>query len=862
MQHLRGRFELIARLASGHVGELHLARLAPSVDLQSNPRLAGMSVLAVKVLKSQLASNEKFIELLMKERAAAVEFQHDNAVRIVEVSDPPDPMYVAMELANAQPLSAVLQRASLAKIEIQRTEILCIALAAARALYLAHTTPWEAGAPSGILHAGISPHSILVTYDGSVKVLGVGLGRSHLAVPASNMRLAYRAPELIERTGTDRRADIYSLGLVVHDALAQKKASFKRRSVEETEAAVLAHELPPLSSECPGLSPKLDAIVNAMTARARGERPKSFGEIIPVLLAELGPDEGTVKASIASRMLGLFTSEARAHQKMVDAILRPRSDSGRQAVPRARSSPPRATPSSSPSPRARSDSLRGTPNPQPTPSRKRETPIALIPIDPPSQPQLKSAEAAMAAHEEEIVVAPAIDFISHAQQANEKPRPTSGLELDESPKWIGDSTSDEYFQADAEGYLPSVDLIDDRIMSSSEVPVLSPLGEPEEPILLDRPRHPPAEQAPPPATSPQPQQTQRTDELALGALIGGKYRVLTRIAEGGMGVIYKVEHELMKKELALKLLRPEISMVPHLARRFEREARAVCQLDHPNIVRVTDFGREPDGTLFLVMEFLEGESLLDRLATGAPLTFDGALDIIEQILLALDHAHRHEVVHRDLKPDNVMLVEREGILVAKILDFGIAKAADVITDPDAPPLTQTGMVFGTPQYMSPEQAAGETVDGRADLYTVGVMLYQILTKRLPFDGDSASAVLARQITQPPPPLNLPISDRELADQLEAVVHKALAKERGQRYATPADFREAIRDLRRRIRGPQEVEQAPQEIVPHPTPNLASDLALPDQKVAPPSPPLPQRQVATELVAHRVPSRAGRDGKSG
>src|SRR4051794_2356881 len=193
-----------------------------------------------------------------------------------------------------------------------------------------------------------------------------------------------------------------------------------------------------------------------------------------------------------------------------------------------------------------------------------------------------------------------------------------------------------------------------------------------------------------------------------------------------MGAVYRVEHLMLKKELALKFLHAELGRLEEVARRFEREAEAAARLDHPNIVAVTDFGRTADGMLFLVMELLQGQSLTTVIrpdGNGAPLPVERALHIERQILRALEHAHTSGIVHRDLKPDNVMLIRRDDeVDIVKLLDFGIAKitqpagAAGAATG-KGETLTQAGVVFGTPEYLSPEQAMGEEADRRADLYS-------------------------------------------------------------------------------------------------------------------------------------------------
>jgi tRNA A-37 threonylcarbamoyl transferase component Bud32 len=281
------------------------------------------------------------------------------------------------------------------------------------------------------------------------------------------------------------------------------------------------------------------------------------------------------------------------------------------------------------------------------------------------------------------------------------------------------------------------------------------------------------------------------DPLA-DTIIGERYRVLGRIGEGGMGTVFRVEHIHMKKVLALKLLRSEFSNVHDAARRFEREAQSASRLNHANIISVTDFGHGAGGELFLVMEYVAGQPLSDVLLTEKRLEPARACNIASQVLRALEHAHGEGVVHRDLKPANVMLVKESDprqLEAVKILDFGIAKMTQAHGSDE--PLTRGMMIFGTPAYMSPEQAAGQEADPRADIYSCGIILYEMLAGRKPFVDEDLVKLLGMQITAAPPRFAETAPDARISPALEAVVLRALEKDRSKRFATAAEFREAI-----------------------------------------------------------------------
>ncbi len=283
-----------------------------------------------------------------------------------------------------------------------------------------------------------------------------------------------------------------------------------------------------------------------------------------------------------------------------------------------------------------------------------------------------------------------------------------------------------------------------------------------------------------------------TRDPLVDTVIAERYRVLDRIGEGGMGTVFRVEHILMKKVLALKLLRPEFSNVTDATRRFEREAQSASRLSHPNIISVTDFGLGAGGELFLVMEFVAGQALSDVLARERRLEPARACRIAGQILRALEHAHGEGVVHRDLKPANVMLVKEadpRAPETVKILDFGIAKMTQAQGSGEA--LTRGMMIFGTPAYMAPEQAAGQDVDHRADLYSCGIILYEMLAGRKPFVDEDLVKLLGMQITTPPPRFAEAAPEATVSSELEAIVLRVLEKDRNKRFATAAELREAL-----------------------------------------------------------------------
>ncbi len=295
-----------------------------------------------------------------------------------------------------------------------------------------------------------------------------------------------------------------------------------------------------------------------------------------------------------------------------------------------------------------------------------------------------------------------------------------------------------------------------------------------------------------------PPPSERAPARMVGALLSDRYRIISLLGEGGMGEVYLGEHLLMRKRVAIKVLHPDMMAHDEVVARFEREAMAAAHIDHPHVATATDFGRTPDGAFFLVLEYIEGRSLREMLGGLGALPAGRALHVARQVVLALARAHELGIVHRDLKPENVMLVARGGDPdFVKVLDFGIAKVpVQELTGKAtvADPLTRMGVMYGTPEYMAPEQALGQAVDHRADLYALGVMLYEMVAGSRPFDANDPVSLVAMHITAPPQPPSARNPAAAVPPAVEALILRLLGKDPGARPASAHEVLDAIDEI--------------------------------------------------------------------
>jgi serine/threonine protein kinase/tetratricopeptide (TPR) repeat protein len=290
------------------------------------------------------------------------------------------------------------------------------------------------------------------------------------------------------------------------------------------------------------------------------------------------------------------------------------------------------------------------------------------------------------------------------------------------------------------------------------------------------------------------------EDPLIGRTLPGGYVILDLVGIGGMGRVYRAEQTNLARTVAVKIIHPHLVGEENAAARFITEARAASRLNHPNSVGVIDFGKTPDGQLYLVMEFLRGRDLARVAYEEGPLPFRRIVEVLRQVLAALSEAHHLQIIHRDLKPENIILEPmRTGGDFVKVVDFGLAKMREETRG--GPQITSPGIVCGTPEYMSPEQGRGDPLDARSDLYAVGVILFQLLTGRLPFEADSPTQVVLMHLSTEPPDPRKVAPERNIPEVLVQLVSRALAKEPKNRYSDADEFGEALAGGLAQIEGP-------------------------------------------------------------
>ncbi|HEU5358276.1 MAG TPA: serine/threonine-protein kinase [Gemmatimonadales bacterium] len=293
----------------------------------------------------------------------------------------------------------------------------------------------------------------------------------------------------------------------------------------------------------------------------------------------------------------------------------------------------------------------------------------------------------------------------------------------------------------------------------------------------------------------------------IGQVIADRYHITKKLGEGGMGAVYLGEHVKMGRKSAIKVMTGSMSNDPDAISRFNREANNASRINHPNVCAIYDFGETPDGIIYLAMEFIEGKSLSGLLKETGPLPLNRATAILRQTADGLEVAHELGIVHRDLKPDNIMIATQAGKDLVKVVDFGIAKA--VGGEDTGQKVTKTGLVVGTPEYMSPEQLSGDKLDGRSDIYSLALVYYRMITGALPFQAETSQETMIKRLTDDPMPLSEALPTGHFPAGLQPVMDKALARYPNDRYASAAQF---ATDVEKALAGMSAAEQGATMVV--------------------------------------------------
>ncbi|MET0287631.1 MAG: serine/threonine-protein kinase [Polyangiales bacterium] len=311
---------------------------------------------------------------------------------------------------------------------------------------------------------------------------------------------------------------------------------------------------------------------------------------------------------------------------------------------------------------------------------------------------------------------------------------------------------------------------------------------------------------------------QEGDDPLIGQTLAGRYKIVRKVGEGGMGIVYEAVHVIIEKRVALKVLREDFSHREDVVERFRQEAKSASRIGHEHIVDISDFGITPSGAHFFVMEFLQGNDLAEELERRGPLPVRRSIEIALQCARALGAAHAKGIIHRDMKPENIFMLSRDtGEDFVKIVDFGIAKMSEIDEHGASTPgrrLTRTGMIFGTPEYMSPEHAAGKELDHRVDIYALGIILYELLTGRVPFLGDTFMGILTAHMFEPLPPLSAVNASCSAPPELERLIQRAVAKSADQRPQSMDELAQELIRVRDQATSPLSSSLPPPGTITH------------------------------------------------
>jgi serine/threonine protein kinase len=764
-----GKYALLRPFARGGMGEIYLA---------AHGELGGAEKLCLVKKVPEDRDAPGLTARLLDEAKVAVRLNHTNLVQVFDAGKVDDELYIAMELIEGRDLRAVWNRTAERRSRIPLDVALYVVREIARGLEYAHTY-----GGLGLVHRDIAPPNILISFHGEVKVTDFGLARSILknektAPGIVYGRIAYLAPEQARGEQADARTDIFATGVILWELLTGRPLHDTGDDAVKNLDQARHPRIEAPSHLTRGLPPSIDAVSLKGLASEREQRYQTaddFRKAVADELARIAP--GTDSSRVSAFLKDLFGDEIKREAAERERLLR-------EELPKLRAS--------------RSSQERSQPRNNDRQSDRVQERIAAERLQQQDQPPTRPAIPAMM-HE------PLEDSLDHSDLLDDDPATTRVRRPAEiagppprakaPPPLPGMRSTNGGNARPLPGVRPTPPPVG---ASQAAPPIRSMLArgvhdDDDERTVTAPPRGvvftpPGPTRGAAPMRAPQQQYHQRDDsgempapEALVGTTVDGRYRIERVLGTGGMGAVYEAEHIEIGKKVALKVLHPQFSRQADLVARFRREARAASKVGHPNIVDVTDSGTTPDGDVYFVMERLDGLDLGEVLRHERRVAPDRVVAIGTQVCRALSAAHAAGIIHRDLKPENIFLVSREGVPdFVKVLDFGIAKQ-DMGNQNSPRRLTTPGIAMGTPEYMAPEQAAGKAIDGRVDIYSVGAILYEMLTGDPPHHGANVMEILAKKATEAP---TLPRElNPDVPEVLEEVVMRCLERDPDRRPQT-------------------------------------------------------------------------------